>query len=190
MRFVLVSPQPGSELSGTLQYGPSGGAERERHHHWFESSPFDLLARYERIDLLLNVPGYRPVRLNDVAEGREIVLQPALEVRLRLPAGVRLPEPPLFVKATLVFENEEGGLDFGGAAFDERREITCKAPGPGRLLVRWIAEKRGSDGAMATTLQDLPEQFVELPEGAGETLVELVIEDQALAEALAHCRLD
>ena len=109
--------------------------------------------------------------------------------QLQLPAGVRLPEPPLYVKATLVFEGDEDGLDFGGAAFDERREIVCRAPGPGRLRVRWIAEKRGSSGSSATVMDGIPPQFVDLPEDAGEPLFVLTVDDATLREALANCGL-
>lgn len=189
MRFVLVPPGPVDELSGSLQYWPSGSGGEPRHYHWFEGSPIDLLALYERVDLACTVPGYRPVHLADVSAGQEILLQPALTARLQLPPGVRLPEPPLYVKATLVIEGQEGGLDFGGAAFDEGREILCRAPGPGRLLVRWIAERRGSGGASATTMEGIPAQYVELVEDAGEPLFMLTVEDAALQDALSKTGL-
>ncbi|HEX6883234.1 MAG TPA: hypothetical protein VF530_07615 [Planctomycetota bacterium] len=189
MRFVLVPPAPADALNGSLRHWPSGTSGQRKRYHWFQGSPVDLLALDERIDLILTVPGYRPVRLEGVSEGREILLQAAPTARLQLPPGVRLPEPPFFVKATLVYEDEESGLDFGGAAFDERREIVCRAPGPGKLVVRWIAEKRGSSGASATTMEGIPAQYVELVEDAGEPLFVLAVDDATLQAALASCGL-
>ena len=79
--------------------------------------------------------------------------------------------------------------EVGKLSVDERREIVCRAPGPGKLLVRWIAEKRGSSGASATTMEGLPAQYVELREDAGEPLFVLVVDDAALQAALASCGL-
>jgi hypothetical protein len=189
MRFELVSPEPLDDLQGTLHYSPFGRETERVSHLWFDHSPVDLFSPYERIDLVLDVPGFRPVRLTGVSAGQEIVLLPALTARLRLPPHVTLPTPPLFVKATLVVEGEEDVIDFGGVAFDERREITCRAPGPGRLVVRWIGEKRGTSSSSAATLESIPAQYVELVEGAGEPVILLEVEAAALRTALANAGL-
>jgi hypothetical protein len=186
-RITLVFPAPVTEVNGNLQHHPTGNEHDER-YHWFDENPFVVLTELPSFDGVLVVLGYRSVRLEGVSGDREVALQPALRVRLVLPAEVVLPTPPTYVKAALAPLDEENQIDWGAEVFDERRESRCLASGPGTLKVVWLLEQRSAGGAMATTIELTPEQRVEVLDVGYEQRFELTVDPAALAAALAKER--
>jgi len=182
VRLVLVTDPPQEQLHGELLYGAAGSEKESWSFHWFDGTTVDVLTTLASIDGTLTVDGYRTVHLTGVRGERVVRLEPCPVAHLKLPPGVRLPEPPLYLKATLAPPGASSALDWGGPSFDERRTISCRATATGRLQVYWILERRSAGGASVTTL-DLPPQLVELGEGVEPTF-ELEVEDGALQEAI------
>jgi hypothetical protein len=185
-RIVLLppEPEPAAELTGVLHHRSTRAADAPWEESCFQGSPIAFTTTDASVDLKLVVPGFRTVTVDGVRGDLELLLERAPTLRFRLPPDVRLPAPPLYVKATLVAEGEQASLDWSGAAFDERREIPCRAPALGPLSVRWIVEKRGEDGATATTLDGIPRQYVEVSESSADAVILLTIEDEQLQAAL------
>ncbi len=184
VRLTLVPPTAQGDLRGQVSYVPAGEAGAGGRQRSFFRNPVVLVTPHERIDATLSVQGYRSERLEGLGGEREVRLRPALQVILALPGGVVLPEPPVFLKATLGLE--DGSVaDWGGNAFDERHEIRCFAPGPGRMRVQWIYERRSENGGTAATLSLEPAQTIEVLDHEGEQRFELSVTPEALARALA-----
>ncbi len=183
VRLVLRAPEAEHGLEGLFAYHAPGESGTER---WraFQGSPVEFLTAWERVDGTLTVQGFRRVVLAGVAGEREVELVPALAVRLVLPTGLPLPEPPVHIKAVLV-EPDSQDIDWSAPVFDAQREIVCRAPAAGRLRVCWIVERRSSGGASATTLAIEPAQYVEVREQDAEQRFELELSGEALRRALA-----
>jgi hypothetical protein len=183
VRLVLRAPEAEHGLEGLFAYHAPGESGTER---WrgFQGSPVEFLTVWERVDGTLTVQGFRRMVLVGVAGEREVELVPALAVRLVLPTGLPLPEPPVHIKAVLV-EPDSEDIDWSAPAFDAQREIVCRAPAAGRLRVCWIVERRSSGGASATTLAIEPAQYVEVREQDAEQRFELELSNEALRRALA-----
>lgn len=193
MRVTLVLPRPDPDLRGNLSYSPSGmsggmsgesgGRERWK---WFRENPIVLVTPHARVDATLFAQGYRTEHLAELSGEREVRLRPALAVILALPSGVDLPAPPIYLKAALAPVDGDRHIDWGGNAFDERREIRCFAPAPGPMKVRWIFERRSEGSATASTIELDREQVVEVLDVEGEQRFELQVSREALAKVLAQ----
>ena len=86
-------------------HGPSEHAPGRRVE--FQGGRARLVSGVLSVDLEVGAPGYRTARLERVDGDREVVLQPAITVHLRL-VGAMVPEPPSFLRATLVPAPKEG----------------------------------------------------------------------------------
>ena len=184
-RFELVTPEEGSELRGSMTFGPTGDEDEAMRWHYFQGSSLVIVTPHRPIDALFTVSGYRTVFLGEVSGDREVVLRPAIGVRLVLPADVELPEPPYYIKAALVKEDSSLGIDWGASAFDETRVSYCRVADAGRLKVQWLLERRSGNGASATTIELEPEQFIDVQDVEGQ-LFELHVSREALARVLAN----
>lgn len=186
-RLDLVPPAGSTgELKGNATFHASGTDGGTPQWKWFQGSPVTLVSPSESIDVALAVTGYRTVRLENLRGDREVKLEPALVVRLALPASFDIPRPPVHVKAALVPETGNATPDFAGSAFDDAREIRALAPGVGRMKVVWIVERRAGDSASATTVEVEPEQFVEVREDGGEQRFVLDVTNEALERAMTR----
>ena len=171
------------EFVGRVAYRPAGD-EGGGQTQWFQSSPVLLVTPHARLDAELFVSGFRTVELRGVSGERELTLEPALRVRLVLPAEVELPAPPVFLKAVLAAEDGFDDIDWGGEVFDERREVGCSVARAGRMRVWWLVERRQGQNAMATTLDVEPPEYVDVAEG-GEAVIPLRVDAAALRRALS-----
>jgi hypothetical protein len=156
--FELVPPAPMSELDASVDFTPRGESEPEG-HAYFQGTKGQLATRFERVDATLRVSGYRSERLTDLGPRTEVRLRPGLAVRLVLPRGLSLPQPPLALGATL---GDPDGRSIRATArlFDENGELRCTVSDPGRFTVVWLLERNDSGNGSRGGLEIPPEQLV------------------------------
>jgi hypothetical protein len=177
--FVLVPPQPSTELSGTVHFSPAGRGEPER-REFFRGGSVTVASSERRIDATLRVQGFHVERLTVEEPRTEVGLRPGYEVVLVLPPDVELPGRGARLGATL------GELDFFGrsSTFDERREVRCTAYEAGRTRVHWFLERYTADSMNRSGLMLSTEHHVDVRDVEGEQRFELPVTNADLAAAL------
>ena len=187
-RFVLtvVRPDGGQDVRGNLRFDEAG-AESLNSWHWFDKPEFELISTHAAIDVDLDVPGFRPARLRGLTGDATVELSEGLSVRIVLTGDAPLPDPPFYIKPALVPADGEGGasIDWGADPMDETREVVLKAVEPGRMRVTWLVERRSAQGAMATSSDVKPEQFVEVLPGVAEQRFEVSLTSEQMAEIVS-----
>ena len=183
-RIELVPPSPGSETKSTVSYTEHGsaGPEHTLGQRRQGDAVLDIVTLLARIDATVRVAGCRVERLFDLGPSTEVRLRAGYPVRLALPAGVSLPEPPLFLGVAL------SGVDAGWSAwdagfFDEHGETLVSVSEAGRAEIRWILERR-HDGGSSRGRFELHEQFIVVGDHPGEQRFELALTNADLAAAL------
>ena len=137
-----------------------------------------FLARESRVAVEVNAPGGPLTRFEGVADGDHLVLPPAPAVRLRLPAGVAPPEPPLLLLVT--------AIAVVGGASDYVEEAPFAADGSARLRLprpgAWKLECLVRDARTGLAGRaGAPLQTVEVPAWPEEPTVELRLAAEDLA---------
>ena len=183
--FTVVTPDGGHEVSGNLKYG-AAGAEALDHWHWFNSTEFDLVSQDEAIDVDVSSPGYRFEELRNLRDDVTIELSEGISVRIVLRGDAEIPKAPFYVKPALVpVDGDQQSINWGADSFDETREVVLRAVSPGRNKVRWVLERRSGQGAMATSVDTEPEQFIEVAPGLSDQVFEVTLSEEQMQEILA-----
>lgn len=154
-----------------------------------------LLLRQVPIDVAVVAPGRARVKLKNVMTDQTIVMKPGIPVKVTLTGGGRIPEPPLFLQASLETEAEMKevdaearralGMDQGvdPISFDPRGQAELTAPAPGKyMIVVSVARKL----QRVTTAAAVPKGTIAVSVGSGATNVNLDIPAQAIERALAQ----
>ena len=140
----LVGDDGMTGLAGEYDWGPSG--EERRHDGSFRGTRVSLCTPRVPIDVELRPRGYRLALLEGLSGSRQLVLEPALRVRLVLQTSGTLPPPPFRFDAELYRGEAAVSHPTGPRWFTpQRREIECLVATPGQLVARWHLEK-GVDG--------------------------------------------
>ena len=117
----------------------------------------------------------------------ELELQPGYPVRLVLDSNVTLPDPPVYIKATLSTKERPFGFGFSEIPpFDESREIIVNAPQTGPLTVMWVLEQR-SVFDMSTPVLFKDPQVVEV-DGVEGQRIDVTLTDEQLEKLLSSKR--
>jgi hypothetical protein len=185
LHISLVAPAGRSVPQGTYSFGPAGG-EEPRSWGWFGEPEFDVVSTDGALDLDITVPGYEILRLRGVTEDQTLELSSGLSVRLIVRGDAPVPEPPFYVKPTLVpADGSPHSLDWGAPALDETREVVVRAVAPGKQKVQWILERRSQNSATGTSVDATPELFVEVLPGVADQVFEISLGREALEKILA-----
>jgi RNA polymerase sigma-70 factor (ECF subfamily) len=130
----------------------------------FEFGTSRLLGIGSSSDVTVVAPGFRTLRVEDVRGARRIELEPGFPVRVRLPAGLSLPEAPYGLRLDFwhsghprgqterVFDlQDRAGDQWGGAAqlveeLDGRTQLDVILPQEGSWGVIWLLRVRKPDG--------------------------------------------
>ncbi|NOT32183.1 MAG: hypothetical protein HOP15_17185, partial [Planctomycetes bacterium] len=190
-RLELVPPSPGTDMKSSVSYVEHGSAGRELTlgqqstlaQQRQGDAVLDIVTPLARIDATVRVAGCRVERLSDLGPRTEVRLRAGYPVRLALPVGVLLPEPPFFLGVSLGGE-DAGWFAEGARFFDERGEALVHASEAGRARIRWILERRRDRGANRGGLALPAEQFVVVADLPGEQRFELALTSEDLAAAL------
>lgn len=153
---------PGASIQGEVRLkGPT--EEEFDNRYWLSGNPITVISEWEQVDLEVAVNGHRPEVLTGVGRSAKVKLRKGLKVTLLLTGDVELPSAPVFIKAVLVpADGSSGVTDWGGDAFDEKREITTKVPGSGEMAVEWLVERRSASSSVATSHKFEREQLVQV----------------------------
>jgi hypothetical protein len=185
LHITLVAPEGKSVTQGNYSFGRAG-AESPNGWSWFSGPEFDVLSTDSPIDLDLTVSGYEAIHLRGISEDQRLELSSGLLVRILVRGDAELPEPPYYVKPTLVpAEGNSGNLDWGAPALDETREAVVRAVAPGKQKVQWIVERRSQNSASATSVDATPDLFVEVLAGVPDQVFEVTLGREAMEKILA-----
>lgn len=151
-----------------------------------------LLTARPSLDVELVANGCRPERIEDLGESRRVVLDAGIPVTIRLPAGFRVPDPPLILRAVLI-PQDAARLEHGyvyieddqdrqrlrqrdlhaNLPFDGNRDMVLGAPAPGRYRLRWwlidFGEPGVGGGSSQGILSSSGTEVLEVVEG-GKTI--------------------
>ncbi len=173
--LTLVAPNANAKIQGSLRYAAEGSEELDI-QVWGISSVITMLSATPRVDFELLCDGFRPERRTGFSGKEVIQLRRGLPVKLILTGAGQIPDPPLFLSATL--QRPPGGFaSYGGniQSFGESREIEIIAPEPGRLVVTWMISKQMGQGGIGTSSVSEPPQYVELLDVGGEQVFEALL---------------
>jgi hypothetical protein len=112
-----------------------------------QSETVFLLVRQVPIDVAVVAPGRARVKLKDLQSDQTVVMKPGIPVKVTLAGGGRIPEPPIFLQASLELEADmkaqdaearralgmEQGVD--PISFDANGVANLTAPAPGKYIV-------------------------------------------------------
>ena len=183
-RIRLVTPTPNDHPRWSLSWSASGvnDEERSKMMRSYGESGVVLVTTLARVDATLRVEGYRPEHLVDLAPETEVHLRTGYAVRLALPAGARLPEPPLFLGIALGGAEPDQQGDVG--YFDERGEALVHVSEAGRASVRWILDRRARNSFSQERLDDPSGSTLFVEDRPDEQRIELAITPDGLAALL------
>jgi len=182
LHLTFVTPEETDEVRGMLRIlAPT--SERSERYERLDGHELALLTVHERVDVVVDPRGFRSVTLEDAVGDRVVRLERGLPVRLVLVGDAHLPEPPVYLKASLSASDSPAAIDWGVPAFDERRETVVTAPGAGTPQVHWLIERRGATGASAVKIRATP-QSVEVRDVPGEQVIEVRLTDAELRRTL------
>lgn len=181
VRLSIDPPRPTDLVMGTLIYRPAGsppGGEDQSTTFLHDTSVV-LCVAGSAADLSVRVNGFRAVELAGVRGDVRVELERGPAVRLKLPPGAELPEPPRFLKPYLSAEQDASSMGghFQQEIFDERREVLLYAPAPGRLQVHWLIETRAENSLSTMTLTVFEPQFIEVLDLGREQVFEVTLPD-------------
>jgi hypothetical protein len=149
-----------------------------------QSDTVFMLVRQVPIDVAVVAPGKARVKLKDLAGNQTVVLRPGIPIRVTASGGIRMPEPPVYLQASLELESDmkdsdvearralgmEQGVD--PVSFDSNGNATLWAPAPGRYVILVsIARKVQRVTAAASVSHASP--VVVVGSGAGNATVNL-----------------
>lgn len=181
-RVTLVLPDdalpPSSHM---LECRPSVGKGRASMIFW--AGEAHLITTWPHIDFEIDLPPYRAEKIEHASGDIEVLLRLGYPVRIVLRGDAELPDPPLFLKATLKLPHARN-MDLEGPAFDEHRELLLRVPEPGRLKVTWIIERSTAGSSLAMVVDIRPEQYVEVLDVEGEQTVEITLTPEQLSSLL------
>lgn len=156
---VLEHPDNKRYLEGFAAYGPAGAEELENRHALNEGR-FVLFSSHEVIDLEVSASGFRTELRKGVAGAVTIPLRRGPSLTLAITGEAELPSAPIFLRAALrPAGSDSNQIDLDVAAFDERREIGLRAPGPGKMEIVWIVEHRRSEDSAMASIAKLERQW-------------------------------
>lgn len=89
---LRVLDEDGRVLESTVLYGAAGDSKTPKVQKDSDEEEVVLVERWPAFDLLVTAPGRRDAWLEDVSGELEVVLRPALSVRLRLTRELELPD--------------------------------------------------------------------------------------------------
>ena len=183
-RIRLAPPSPHVFPTWSLSWSASGthAAEHTKRRQSLGDEEILVVTTLGRIDATLRVEGYRVERLVDLASETEVHLRPGYPLRLALPAGARLPQPPLFLGVALggATVDARGDVSF----FDERGEALVHASEAGDAGVHWVLEQRHRNGGGQRPLEDPSAPTLVVADRAEEQRIELAITPEGLAALL------
>jgi hypothetical protein len=101
------------------------------------------------VDLWVTARGARAMFLESVLDGDRLTLSPAPSLRLRLSAGIRLPDPPLALQVRGAIDSDEEfdayyDLDTEAAAVAEDGSALLRVARPGRYELEWFVHHTGT----------------------------------------------
>lgn len=180
-RIRLVRPTRESFPPWELSWSQSGVGDPDRTRKRLSRAPdVALVTPLARIDATLRVEGYRVEHLVDLAPETEVHLRPGYPVRLVLPRGAKLPEPPLFLGIALGDLERHGEPRF----FDAQGEALLHASEARGSSVVWVLERRLQGGGGQSVLADPSGSTVVVEDRIGEQRVALAITPDGLAALL------
>lgn len=185
--IVFVGVEEPARVGGEIVWKPHGSEERKGR---IDGNRVQIFTPTVPIDVELRPHGYRHVQLKDVSGRRELVLEPALQVRLVLQTDGEFPELPHLLGCHLSRGDVNVGEPRGMRYFTrESREIELLVSSAGKLRVFWDLERRfesvGFDGAMRTGVLQGHEAEIEVLDVPGEQVFQVRIDGAALT-ALAR----
>lgn len=144
-----------------------------------------VLAWGPATDLEIRARGLRVARERSVAADIRVVLSRGLGVRIHVPAGVRLPEPPLYLglQLDLAGKDPTGAEDMNGW-FDVDSELALVLPEPGLHELRWVLRKDLDRGSHLQPLANASVTRFEVFESSGEQSFTAAPDPSELADAL------
>jgi len=191
LTLELVPPRAGLTVSGVVISSPAGadpGNAREQTRA-FIGERVRLTAVAAALDVEILAQGFRRVRLEGVRADTRVELEEGPAVRLRLPPGVPLPEPPRYLRAFVGPEEDFWKLGpMQDAVFGADRELLLHVLQPGRLQVVWTIEERGESSTSTITLGFDDAQTLEVLDRGGEQVFEVAPDPESYAQALARPR--
>src|SRR5690606_25671721 len=122
------------QLSWTIQ-----GKDRDANSSLrFTNGRCVLLYTGGPLDVIVGAAGYQTVALKGVASNQRVVLRAGIEVHLSLAPGLRVPEPPYFLGAVLMPEDDSlASWNFSqGVDFAASGELVTFAPASGKVRVQ------------------------------------------------------
>jgi hypothetical protein len=160
-----------------------------------------IVLAFERfVDLEVSSPGHTTLLLTGVDGDRQVMLDPALSVRLRLADDVCLPRSPVVLQAKLIpaaggnrpqpdaFQVFDGNKSVGWASpwtmgientFGPSREISALVTQPGRQMLHFMLTTRGSGSESSRNVPAAPEIRIELgQDDAGKVFTVAPIAEQ------------
>ncbi len=149
-----------------------------------------VVAEAESFDLRVVTSGYRTVERSGIRGEVRIELERGPLVRLRAPAGMELPEPPIHLKPFLVAVGADATMvgHFQDVVLGADREVRVFAPGSGEFEVEWLVETRLESSLSTWTIDVGTPQRVRIAESAGEQVIDLVPPLMEIADAVARAR--
>ncbi|HVS11844.1 MAG TPA: carboxypeptidase-like regulatory domain-containing protein, partial [Planctomycetota bacterium] len=184
--IALKGLERGHDFQASAFFAPARQSQRSRVYLRTGQLPVVLVSPWEALDVEIRVPGHRDVSLLDLRERATVELEPGIPVRLRLRTDGALPEPPRYLKATLVaVDDSHQGIDWGGPAFDAKGEILIYAGKPGPAKVVWIAAKHEGSGGIRDTVRA---QYVVVRDVPQEQVFDVSLSAAELAEILRQLR--
>jgi hypothetical protein len=167
--------EPDGQLSTWRTIGPSARTS--------------FLSPRSSVDVWVAACGARATLFENVLDGDRLALQPAPSVRLRLPAEVRPPEPPLALLVRGVLDSEEtpefetyDGVDTEDALVGEDGTAWLRVSWPGTYRLVWLVRHAGT--GVEREIEQAEAQTVEVRETSGVPLVEARLSRDELERAV------
>ncbi len=181
----LVAPGDVHQLSGRIHYREAGAQEYQE-STWLREANVRMLSEFEAIDIMVEAVGCRIEQVDNVRGHQEVVMREGIKVKLVLPADLKIPKAPIYLKASLAAVDRDAVGGWHGNAFDEQRELFVLVSSPGKEKVTWHVEQRSVNTSTTRTADPGREQLVNVLDSDGEQRIELILSQTELDKMLAE----
>jgi hypothetical protein len=192
-----------ASLVGRVHYGRAGAGRLDERAEFNDLSSFGMGLGREvppdddhvctvtitgplpAIDIEVHANGLQIERREDVSGDLHVRLRRGWPVRLALHPPSALPDPPLFVRATLIPpDSKEGGagLDFGIRPFDETGEALVFASHTGPAKIALTVLRVVDSGATYVMSAVLTRPLVEVSDVAGEQRIDVELTESDIEQ--------
>jgi RNA polymerase sigma factor (sigma-70 family) len=184
---------------------PSGDADAPPVHTVFEDGDVLVITASAAVELEVRAPGFLTARLSGVRDDQRIVLQEGIPLRVKLPPGVELPEPPVVLRLAVVPDSDyarcydeyvcpEDSERYTqwlhwiwrqAPAFGPERELLLFLPQEGAHRVHWLLESNEINGRRSGVTPARDGSSLEVSAGTVERVLEIGPDPKALKDALS-----